>query len=200
MIDAVVMAHGRQERLAAELGPKPKQALSLGLETILGRTLRLLRELGGIGRITVCGPQLLRAFGDGVVHQHHVGDPDATLVGNMRAAAGDDAGAVPRLYLLGDVVWSRGSLKRVIGANDSPLFFGRIGANAYTRKPYGELFGARVAPDELGAHGACKLLWELKAAMVAPMLFVYDWTDDVDTREDFVERFPLLCAFAAADP
>lgn len=200
MTDVVVMAHGRQERLP-ELAI-PKHCLSLGVETILERTLRLVRELGA-GRVGLCAPKntvsrLPLASLRGV-RWRPATDPVGTLIESMQAAALSPV-LDAQLFLLGDVVWSRPALTRVMTVSrDAPEFFGRTDPNPFTGKMYGELFAVRVDPTELAPHLGCAMLWALKAALHAPMVRIVDWTDDIDTPEDLAERLPKLREFAAAE-
>jgi hypothetical protein len=187
MVHIVIMAHGRQERLP-ELGSLPKHQLSLGHETILERTVRLAHEFSE-GRLRRCAPAHRRTLSE---------PPCATLIEGMRAAAFEEPG--PQLFLLGDVVWSRASLERVItDKRDAPQFYGKNEPNLFTGKMYGELYAVRVDPAELLPHLGCASLWALKAALRAPMVLIADWTDDIDTPEDLHERLPKLCEFVEND-
>lgn len=176
-------------------------------ETILARTVRLVRELTA-GRVRICCP----VFWPGIKWST-IQSVDAewvlpapgespTLIDNMRAARFDYS---ETLFLLGDVVWSRAGLRHVfahVPRAGHPVFYLRPGVNAATGKDWGETFA-------FCCEWNCELppavsLWMLARAFAHHCERVAmpegDWTDDIDTPDELKRFYPKLGALAAGDP
>lgn len=138
-----IMAQGEQRRLA-HLG-HPKQMLEVNGEPILRRTLRLLREFGEPQPLIIANAwaipesardaeargvfyDVLENADEGFVSKPRSNvcwatDPGTCILDGLHLAAQNLIGPADSvLVLLGDVVWSRAALERVV-ADDRPLFF-----------------------------------------------------------------------------
>ncbi len=152
----VIMAQGHQRRLP-ELGGRPKHLLPVAGEPILARTLRLLAHLrtpGGIRPATVViGPPALDEAITGHVVRETLAKPGSCIVTGIRAALESSfvrqTGRVA--VLLGDVVWSRRHLARLL-ADARPLVF--AGTPVLTNS-LGEVF-ATVFDDPQAVKRLCE--------------------------------------------
>lgn len=120
--------------------------------------------------------------------------------------------------LLGDVLFSHAVLDGLLGSEEL-IFAGRIGSNQITGKQPSELFGFTVLPEDyetvmyqlrdllmrplthLGKHPR---LWWLQRRMEDivqdnTLLQCNDYTDDVDTPDEFHEFWPAMCVAALED-
>jgi len=195
---AFILAHGDQSRLLSRL-PMPKQFLGVCGETIIGRTIRLLR-LEGITDIAVLAPAsgpwpgFCESNGIALIQ-----DPYPSVA--MAAVACMSRSMDGKLVLLGDVIFSRACIRQALSIKTSLGFVGRRDGNPVTKKSYGELYGLKY--DRVGAmYAAVKLktpmavrwkLWSLLGALGGDRLLtiVSDYTDDVDTPQD-ISRIYLV--------
>jgi hypothetical protein len=120
------MAQGRQERLEGILDV-PKQALNVGGEPIVRRTQRLLEDYVAPGEITVVGwPTFhnLDLIAPGVTLQT-LNDPGTCIVlGLHRARAWRNWNHDRFVILLGDVVYSKNSLRAIFSERRELVFAG----------------------------------------------------------------------------
>lgn len=154
----VIMAQGHQRRLP-ELR-HPKHLLHVAGEPILARTLRLLREIRPCEPMhlqpphtVVIGPQALDEAITGNIVRSTLTRPGSCIVTGIRAALDDtfvrQHGRVA--VLLGDVVWSRDLLTRVL-TDRRPLLF--CGTPVLTNS-LGEVFAA-VFDDPQAVKRLCE--------------------------------------------
>lgn len=208
---AIIMCQGNQQRIG-HLLDGPKQLIKVDdRETIFGRTVRLARA-AGVARIVAVVhelPQWPPACGLAGVESYVQQDPGGSVVGaimNLREFWGDRT-----IILLGDVIYSTSAI-RTIAASSGPAFFGRRGRNPVTGKRFGELFGLAFSePDrgrldqETSAPGWSRhqdtKLWNLleKVTPAWPLVEISDYTDDMDTQDDYVKRLPIIREAAAMD-
>lgn len=107
------------------------------------------------------------------------------------------------LFVLGDVVFSSKMFARMIykctRPNNYTHFMGRMGGNVVTGKQASEIFSFFVPAisqkeiiETTKVFGGIKL-WDLKNHLNLPV-FEYkgDWTDDVDSPEEYEQFYPAL--------
>jgi hypothetical protein len=124
------------------------------------------------------------------------GSRPVTKVGAIRPSSiWPDEGEV--LVLMGDVVWHRYDLERILrDRHPGPIFFGRHD-NPFTEKHYPECFAVRATLEQLDPFVELESLWELYGAMARyPFRHVRGFSDDIDTPEDLTTRLPKLDQFA----
>lgn len=212
---AIVLCQGEQYRLA-QLG-HPKHLLSVGNETILGRTLRLLHAAGWPA-VVIGGPMLAQETSDGGSRLYTLSEPGYCVLDAI-AQLGDFFQDADVRVFLGDVVWSRPAFDSFLqgGSGSESLFFAGTPGIDYGQ---GELFGMgfsrmgrswmerlvrdapcrKILPDR-GQPGhlrnllfAASSIYELPPRMLySDELFipVDDWTCDIDKPED-LDRLPYL--------
>jgi hypothetical protein len=202
--------------LAAESGVKherwaapstPKQLISVRGETILGRTLRLLKERGVTDPWLLTGSEALARY---PVLTWCPLQRDTKAHSLLSADALIGGGSV--LVLYSDVYYSEAAMTKIL-ASGQTRFYGRDGRSAYTFKDYGELFAVHIASEDrerarLALSEAIALyqrtgnqsfwaFYRLMAGLpledskaIERYLFVdvHDETDDID----FAEEVPLL--------
>lgn len=211
MAVAIIMCQGLQERIGHLLnGPKQLIAVS-DQETIFERTVRLLRS-SGVDEIVA------------VIHPVPQWPPVLTKVNvpsYIQEAPGESVvGAIinvahlwrPRtLVLLGDVIYSPAAIRAIVGSS-GPAFFGRRSGNQVTGKPFAELFGIAFSEEDRGrllhetavpgwrGHHDTKL-WSLLERVHPgwPLIEISDYTDDMDTEDDYVKRLPIIREAASKD-
>lgn len=178
----LIMAQGEARRFPG------KHFAVINDEPLLHRTLRLVRELTK-SEIIVVGWNT-EPFLQLKAELHVQPDPGKGLldgVWNTRALWTDCT-----TYLLGDVVFSRAALQKCLAPSEF-TFFGRRGANPFTKCPYGEIFGmcvdskgqeivsSSISDPGVRKHREGRLwgLWE-RVKGRANWSAIDDWTDDVD--------------------
>jgi hypothetical protein len=201
--------------------PERKHEIMVGLQALISRTAAMLFERGMMETVFF-GP----LHYSGLVAPFPIlnNTTEMPLLDAMRNLA--LRGTERTVFLLGDVVFSNRVMNQLLGhAVDEVRFAGRQGPNLITGKRSGELFGVSVPSrfyDELDQHcawmtarGQPRLyppkLWAL-ARMFAgvehqdsnPYLHnvgfgAPDWTDDVDSPEEYTDYFRALSDAAIAD-
>jgi len=206
------MAQGDQHRIQHLLTPPAmpsfKQLLRISdSETIFSRTCRQLFAAGvdQVSAVAHWHSEWIRACVDGRIPFLSQDDPGGSVVGaihHYQNLWGDSV-----LIVLGDVVFSNQAIQIMVGQGPrTSEFFGRQeAANPVTGKVHPEIFALRIVKDHhatfLGAtseptwrrHPDTKL-HDLRMKLFGIIQFfeISDYTDDVDTEEDYVKRFPLL--------
>lgn len=174
-------------------------------QPLLARTLAMLEQLGAPGPELCGAPESLRTG------RHAVSEPSVEgLCGALSGWMADRNDAV--VILLGDVAWSHDSLSRVCCERPEDIrFYGKLGANRFTGKPWGEIY-ALSAPSRALEHFSASLrncacadpaarLWDLYGAVsgTTPLSRdphplwpqtpwfseIEDWTDDIDRPVDY---------------
>lgn len=190
----IVMAQGSQARMRRSIGGTPKQFLEVAGEPIIKRTLRLVDGL----RVAVVGRKEWATSlpGTDIVNLQCPGENVVQGIFQCGSLWEDDA-----LFLLGDVVYSRRLLGRILGERTpGVLVWGRVGRpNPVTGRAYDEMYALR-----LGVEGAirfvrlaytCSNLHDVRKLIARQDEFrpvdADDYTDDVDLPED-LPLLPLL--------
>ncbi|HMF96663.1 MAG TPA: phosphocholine cytidylyltransferase family protein [Vicinamibacterales bacterium] len=117
---AVILAAGQGIRLRSMVDDRPKGLIEIGGETLVARSVRLLREVG-IGAVTIVGGHLSSQYGqfcgqhagvDLVINEHY-----ATAGSMASFAAAVDAGVVGDVLLLeSDIIYERRALTAILSA------------------------------------------------------------------------------------
>lgn len=203
------MAQGSQQRIQHLLMPSQsmpsfKQLLPISdSDTIFSRTCRQLLGSGveSVSAVVHWHSEWIRACVEGRIPLLSQDDPGGSVVGAIHHYRNLWGRSI--LIVLGDVVFSHHAVFTMIGAAPSrSTFFGRRNApNPVTGKAHPEVYALRIVRDDHGAllnamadarwrrHQDTKL-HDLCGAF--PFLEISDYTDDVDTEEDYVKRLPLL--------
>ena len=219
MTVAFVMAQGHQQRIGHLLGiegrPAWKQLLKISdQETILARTCRMFLEAGVDTVVAVIHwhHELVNACMDQVLPFVVQRDPGPSVLDgiyNMRHLWGSKT-----IIALGDVVYSRGTVKRMV--DDTFLsIYERSGHNTATGRKVPERYGVtfnrghhqdllRVLADSGFRRHQDSNLLDLKSRLLSTSIFpslreVSDYTDDIDDEEGYFKFLPLLREAAAKD-
>ena len=224
---AIIFAQGEQTRWDEGLSARQKKLRDLppskhlirvkGDFHLITRTVYQLLRVG-VENIVVMGyPNLLDAVRPATMM---AGEPGINLlhrVYDSRVMWRDNT-----LFLLGDVCFSHHAIKTMVNDpdNTSILMAGRTGANPLTGRSQGEMFGlyvdtTRVSPltlaatvsnakaiaEDDGRDPKLHDLWaEIKSSELDAALFdPDDYTDDIDTLEDYERHWPLMREAAIAD-
>lgn len=205
------MAQGDQHRIQHLLGtpgmPLFKQLLPISdSETIFSRTCRQLFAAGvdQVSAVAHWHSEWIRACVDGRIPFLFQDDPGGSVVGAIHHYRNLWGGSV--LIVLGDVVFSNRAVWKMVVFEQRTSFFGReVGANPVTGKVNSEIFALRIAQKDhtLFLEAMSEPTWRrhpdtklhdlrLKLLGVVPFFEISDYTDDIDTEEDYVKRLPLL--------
>lgn len=193
----VVLAQGRASRLPG------KHHLEIGGESILARVLRLASEVSDDVVLVARNTPEYQRYGAAIYTDDRPAAGTLDRLWNTRQLWGGDLGVGREaLVLLGDVVYSPRVLQWMIehptGASGKVAFLGRRGLNRVTGKVSPEIYALRL--DVLGGHLVRQYLevaerrlarggklWGLWEAMAGQSVWLEtgDYTDDVDTPEDY---------------
>jgi hypothetical protein len=100
----------------------------------------------------------------------------------------------PTIILLGDVIFSNSSFSK---ATTSRGLLGRVGANKITGKQAGEMFALSFSPP-FSFTG--KRLWDIyENSQYGTFHGVDDWTDDIDSPQEFDKFYKKLVKAALND-
>ncbi len=208
------MAQGRQERLA-ELG-HPKQLLEIAPgETILARTIRLLKEIifpEPEDEIDVVGSTELASSTHGA-SLIPLDDPGFCILDGL---ARKRLIADRTVVLLGDVVYSRRAISTILGIEQDLFFFGtpdltnstgEIFAFGFSLERLGDVRRAldeapcRRAQVDKGQPGHLRYLMRDLGIVVGGPGYIEstDWTKDIDTPKDLREVLPHLREMVALE-
>ena len=195
--------------------PEHKQMISIGDEPNLFRTIRILKEVGETHITVFASPGIAAEIPQDVTHSVVVFDDWGLHSLLDRFVQGELAyrNSSRTRFIHGDVVFSRETLANILDESESSIrFVGRFGPNKITGKAAPELFGLSVAREMYPALlEACRTLpvtpaklWNLREAMTTPGypppdFEINDWTDDIDSAEEYVEFYPILCNHALAE-
>ena len=228
---AILLANGAGDRWhatteAGEPSSFLKHQITVdGDEEIIGRTIRMLIELGLVhSEILVVGPEILWA-GSGVVGwmpKRALDEPQPLLAGLMATELLWDYHRT--LILLGDVVFSYKALGLLVENTEPIQFLGRSGGNPVIDKAANELFGFVMAADyhdcvashclEMSRRGAHinypPKLWALYRLICGFehdeykyedrfLLDPEDYTDDVDSPQEYAHYWEYLKRAALED-
>lgn len=218
-----VLAQGRQRRLQHKIATR-KQLLEVNGETLLQRTKRICIEAGEFNVIIVGWPDLGKEYCPVTLQS-----PGFCILDGIREVEA----IMPtlrsrRVYLLGDVVFSRAALRKIL-TDPRDLFFattpdlGRGSGEVFalSASPVAQ-FEMNLALNTVACRGQVveeryqpghlrNLLWRLmemrglQKDCIPPgeyhpslVLPIDDWTDDIDTPND-VDRLPELAMAASQE-
>ena len=212
---AFVMAQGEQQRIGHRL-VGPKQLIPIfGDQTIFERTIQQIRA-AGVKRIVAVvhgGPWWTQVLTkpDTCVETYIHPNPGASVVGGILQCKhlwSDQR----NVFFLGDVVYSHSAVRHMVGvptSGQSVVLYGRSGPNRFTKKVFSEIFGCSFEKNEdpisklaekygvnWTRHQDTKLFTAKDALPwvdVKPTFIeIDDYTDDIDTEDDYVKRLPIL--------
>jgi choline kinase len=176
--DAIILAAGMGVRLRSLVDDRPKGLIEIGGETLVGRSVRLLRE-AGITQITI-----VTGHGAKRYERFAAGQPDIQLVLNERFATTGSMASLARalvaverdvLVLESDLVYESRALNPLLigGAADSTLASGptAAGDEVWVYAPEGRLEVLSKNAHELPAIsgefvGITRLSWTAGQAML----------------------------------
>ena len=113
------------------------------------------------------------------------------------------------IFLLGDVVFSNECISTIL--NDKNLFslYGRFGSNKFTGKSAKEIFALSIYPEyykdissllyDLWKNEKGSKLWDLYFFGLLNFIDIDDFTDDLDSPEEYDQFWPKLVEAAAND-
>jgi L-glutamine-phosphate cytidylyltransferase len=175
---AVILAAGMGRRLKSVVDDRPKGLIDLGGETLVGRSIRLLRD-HGIRHITIVAghrAENYRAFAGQHADVHVVENRDYATTGSMASlaialeqGAGDDI-----LVLESDIVYERRALEVILASNEADATLvsgttsagdevwvsapgGALHAMSKTRSDLPSVIGEFVGISRLSAAGAAAM-------------------------------------------
>ena len=201
---AVILCGGQQTRLRS-LG-YPKHLIRVAGETLLARSVRLLRDRHVSDIVVVAEPEALSAECQRLGVVEYAREEAPMLLAAERAIV--EHAFSEALVLLGDVCWSRHLLNLWIDecALHGPLAVRRTGPSQMTGKPYSEHFGIYCSRYDLRRLDARRFycladavstnVFGLERTLEQPSS---DWTEDFDTPADVAELTPLLERYCAAE-
>lgn len=196
------------------VSPEFKQMLDIGGEPNILRTTRILREAGEFRIIILANPMLktaLKDFPEMVIAFH---DSERPLLSRIVDSVNCWFPSSRVNFLHGDVVFSRDTIKKIIDCKTSFSSFGRFGPNQFTGKTTPELFAITASEVSYGylfslcgslsePEKASSKFWELRNLMGALGYSpndadqkIFDWTDDIDSAEEYIEFYPKLVELA----
>lgn len=212
MTRALILCQGNGSRLTHAID-RPKQFLEVNGETIIDRMVRLLRE-NGVSRISVAAvadvwKSWSSSSGVPLSPLAALERTIARTIWSQRCSWDYDGETV---VLLGDVIYSKGCMRKIVEPWKGLSVFSREGRNPYTGKCYGEIYAVRIGPEGrrlmefycpeferlgIGSIGfTCSTLRDL--IHDCRRVWIDDWTDDIDTEADLT-NLPAFTRFARED-
>lgn len=219
-----IMAQGEGLRWRPNNGqfkemPPYKHLLPIGKygAPILGRTLTMLISHGVMDPIITIARPDASAGGRMLTFSEPTGAIVLSIASVLLAAENEI------IILLGDVVFSHDLVERILQDRAPLRFYGRIGTNHFTGKEVSELFAMKVQESQrefvlkecewLLSHGRLQYppkMWQLyrkcadlplhEQKFEVELLFrSYDYTDDVDSPEEYNFFWNKLNTEAAQD-
>lgn len=199
---AVILCAGTGDRWNNYLGI-PKQLIEIGGETLLDRTIRLLKRDGVSDISVITNNQLLKREGiKTFAPEKYEWTVESFL--STRTLWKEKT-----LVLLGDVFYTNKAMHRIVTSPNSIGVFGRSGASKCTFKTTGEIFALSFDSSAIGSviehltkarenakQGGRGKLWEFYRSLVGvPLkehkveskvfLNINDFTDDFDSPEEY---------------
>jgi hypothetical protein len=181
-----------------------KQLVPINGEPLISRTLK---QLSGVPNVTLVG------HGTDFRQYHHCirtfRDPVGSLVeGILRTSTDWEDSDHDILYLLGDVVYSNYAISVILSnlyVTRPVTLYGRLSGNLYTGKMAREIFAIHIDHDDDvykmlkyidDEKGLQSKLWDIyhQTNRIVP---IADWTDDVDSPEEYHLFFKKLERYAA---
>lgn len=203
------MAHGAGARWQENPGipwTSPatfKQLVPLGNETIITRTIRQLREYNLFP--TVIAPGDLFPSMPERTNFHSFREPTGSLIRGIWLTSKMDWSGDRTIILLGDVVYSNKSIRTILTTKIGyPFVYGRLGSNEFTGKTAPELFALHI-PKFYYKILAINLfqkegkLWDLYHREKVKLVQCFDYTDDLDSPQEFTQFFGKLSDCALKD-
>jgi CTP:molybdopterin cytidylyltransferase MocA len=190
------MCAGKETRMNGMI-PHPKQFIRVNGEPLIKRTLRLLRELDDDifpFIVVLAGDDGLYKFeGTNVIILPEL--PHTTVLHSISRAVNSVRMTMPVTVLLGDVCWSKESLRRVLRepSLSSPFVFGRFGPSEATGKPWDERFAVVADAAFFGGWALKESLKAIPEQCVRKIsVAVGDFTEDFDFPHELETVLPKV--------
>lgn len=190
----IIMAQGQGSRWGSghfkHLIPVPHPAYKDQNISIIGRQIFQCNNIG-YTPLVVGWPEILAQV-KGEYDFLHLNNPGKTLFDGIRQTK--EFWKAKNVILLGDVVFSASVFDATISSSDEMWIVGRAGANPVTGKNASELFSLGFfwsrQNDVLGPWGR---LWDLEKSFTSyKFVQVDDWTDDLDSPEEYDQFYKKL--------
>jgi len=192
-----------------------KQLVMIGDEPIIVRTLRQLHERLGFGKENI----IVVADGDYFFQhiQNHAGlmtyrEPVGTILNGIWMSKDFWLASNRIIFLLGDVVFSNEAIDKILSNNSEvATFYGRKGMNVVTGKSAKEIFALEIPTDlyvkdfiisELYSYwnkGLGTKLWDLYNYVDMDFVKINDYTDDIDSPQEYQQFHETLERLAIED-
>jgi len=204
-----IMAQGDgsrwKENTKIELPSEYKQLIPLGKETIITRTLRQLEGYD----ITVIADGYFAPFMPENIKLVYFRVPGCLLRGiwQTRSWWGESG----NVFLLGDVVYSNELLRKIVKYSTEISIFGRLGENKVTGKEAKELFALNInfcdvhdrwiedTLKSLYESNPRAKLWDFQESVEDEVIESNDYTDDLDSPEEYLQFWNKLEKSALED-
>lgn len=134
---AVIMCAGKSTRWNNYLGVE-KQFIEIEGETLLERTIRLLKK-NGINDVYLTGDRSLNKFGPVVRPEQPTGIELDKFYNCLPVWNEPDE----LIFVYGDVFFTDEAMQKICSVSKEFLGFGRFGPSKITGKPWGELFAVK---------------------------------------------------------
>jgi len=194
-----------REHTYVDLPSKFKQLTPLGDETIITRTLRQIKSCPDV---TVIADGYFAAYMPQDVKLVYFRTPGSLLFGIWQTTKWMDFHS-RNIILLGDVVYSNSLIEDILADKKEYRIYGRDTGNPVTGKKAKELFALEIAPYNYLSlldrdieiclkRNKNARLWDLQNEVKSP-LYVDDYTDDLDSPEEYNQFWNKLKAAALKD-
>lgn len=199
-----VLAQGQGSRWEHETIPY-KQLVPVGDTTVIERILSATDSL------PVCTSEFASLLSDPYPHVS-LREPTQDILSGIVETLGYFDFDEDTIFLLGDVVYSREMLNKILDHKALTVsFFGRVGSNQHTGKEASELFAVKIEKSFkrqfmincrwVRERGDAKKLWDYHRLMSPEFIVsIYgDWTDDIDSQAEYEKFGKKLIELAEAD-
>ncbi len=190
-----IMCSGSATRMAGALS-HPKQFIRVNGETLIERTLRLLKELGVEDYPFVVIPSGEKRFDFEETITISVPElPDQKLLMNISRAVDSVRIEEPVTVLLGDVCWSKKALESVLNLGsflNAAIVVGRLCPSTVSGKPWDERFAIIADATYFRSHYDTRCLKDLPPHTLRLPIPPDDFTEDIDFAHELLTVLPNL--------
>lgn len=197
------MAQGKGSRWGSEDVPAEyKQLILVNEEVLIKRTIRQLIERG-LSDITVIANGDFAEHTSGILRSLH--EPTGSINQGLLALYKDWEQDGYTLFILGDVIFSEEAMNIIKDNREDFRLFARPWRNAVTGKEAREIFAVKIYRTQLArfqrllqtlVNEDAPKLWNMydkvKYMSPFPVEFIDDWTDDIDSPQEYDEFFYIM--------